>query len=107
LAGFPAIFNAAASGMPAPGYQWQTSANGGSSWTNVTDGAPYGGTATGTLTITSATTAMNGSQYRCVATNGTRQIEPAIRLYYAALARCRIMPACKIGPPTSMQGSSR
>ena len=153
-AGSNASFTAAASGAPAPTYQWQVSANAGSSWTSLTNAAPYGGTATAALTITGATTAINGCLYRCVATNSagsatsfaatltvtgltdqvflqqlflgvlgrpidsgalsafgvalaggesrsavlggllasteyaSRQIEPAIRLYYAALARC-------------------
>jgi Domain of unknown function (DUF4214) len=146
-------FSGAASGTPAPTDHWQVSTDGGNTWTNLTETAPYGGTTTSTLTITGATGVMNGYQYRFVATNaagsatsnaatltvagltdqaflqqlfldvlgrpidsggaanfgtalaggesragvlgdllgsteyGLRQIEPAIRLYYAALAR--------------------
>jgi alpha-tubulin suppressor-like RCC1 family protein len=152
--GGAASFTAAADGTPMPTLQWQVSADGGSSWTNLADTAPYSGTATKTLTITGAAIALNGYQYRCLASNGVnpdavsnaatltvvsadqaflqqlfpavlgrdidpgalaaylaamsggrtrsqvygdlivspefavRQIEPAIRLYYAALARC-------------------
>ena len=68
-AGNNTTFTAAASGAPTPTYQWQVSTDGGSTWTNLTDTAPYGGTTTGTLTVTGATTALNGSQFRCVATN--------------------------------------
>lgn len=66
-AGQSATFTAAASGSP--NYQWQLSADGGASWANVPAGAPYSGQTTGTLTITGATAAMSGNQYRCIATN--------------------------------------
>jgi hypothetical protein len=39
-------------------------------WTNLTDGGSYSGTATRSLAIAGATTAMSGWQYRCVASNG-------------------------------------
>jgi alpha-tubulin suppressor-like RCC1 family protein len=153
--GSSAGFTAAANGDPAPGYQWQVSVDGGATWNNAANGGVnpgYLGAGTTTLTVDSATLAMNGCQYRCVASNGAgsatsstatltvftadqtylqrlfrdvlgreidagalnsfaaalaggqsrasvlegllasqeynlRQIEPAIRLYYAALAR--------------------
>ena len=57
-------------GNPTPTYQWQLSTNGGTSFTNLTNVAPYSGVTTATLTITSATLAMNNYQYQCVVTNG-------------------------------------
>jgi len=68
-AGVDATFVAAASGSPAPTYQWQVSTDGGSTWTNLTDTAGYSGTATATLTVCGATAAMNGYVYRCLASN--------------------------------------
>ncbi|MEK3885513.1 beta strand repeat-containing protein, partial [Paenibacillus sp. PL2-23] len=50
----------------ATGYQWQV--NTGSGYTNITNGAPYSGATTSTLTITGATSAMNGYMYRAVVT---------------------------------------
>ena len=50
----------------ATSYQWQ--ANVGSGYTNISNGAPYSGATTSTLTITGATSGMNGYTYRCVAT---------------------------------------
>ncbi len=50
----------------ATGYQWQV--NTGSGYTNITNGAPYSGATTNTLTVTGATTAMNGYMYRLIAT---------------------------------------
>lgn len=49
-------------------FQWQVSTNGGSSWSNTTDGATYSGSATAALTILGTTTGMNAYQYRLVIT---------------------------------------
>ncbi len=49
----------------ATGYQWQV--NTGSGFTNITNGAPYSGATTNTLTITGVTSAMNTYQYRVIA----------------------------------------
>jgi hypothetical protein len=51
-------------------YQWQISTNGGGSWANVTNSAPYSGVTSNSLSITAATAAMNGYLYR-VLINGT------------------------------------
>ncbi|MCX6317835.1 MAG: M36 family metallopeptidase [Bacteroidetes bacterium] len=48
----------------ATSYQWQV--NTGSGFVDIPAGAPYGGTTTTTLTITGATAALTGNQYRCV-----------------------------------------
>jgi hypothetical protein len=47
-------------------YQWQVSTNGGSSYANLTNVAPYSGVYTNALWINPATTSMNGYLYRCV-----------------------------------------
>lgn len=64
-----ASFAVVATGNPTPTLQWQLSTDGGSTWNNVSNSAPYSGATTATLNITAATTSMNGAQYRCVATN--------------------------------------
>ena len=51
-------------------YQWQVSTNGGTSYTNLTNAAPYSGTTTNTLNITAATPSMNSYLYKVVI-NGT------------------------------------
>ncbi|MCK6640308.1 MAG: T9SS type A sorting domain-containing protein [Bacteroidia bacterium] len=56
-------FSIAATG--ATSYQWQV--NCGSGFSNVTNGGVYSGATTATLTITGATTGMNGCIYRCLA----------------------------------------
>jgi len=60
-------FTAAATGSPTPTVQWEVDT--GSGFTNVTNGGVYSGSTTGTLTITGATAAMNGYQYKAVFTN--------------------------------------
>lgn len=47
-------------------YQWQVSTNGGTSYTNIANAAPYSGATTGTLTITGATAGLNQNLYRVI-----------------------------------------
>ncbi len=47
-------------------YQWQVSTNGGATYTNLANGAPYSGVTTATLTVNPVTVAMNNYRYRCV-----------------------------------------
>ncbi|HVU24151.1 MAG TPA: tandem-95 repeat protein [Opitutus sp.] len=68
-AGDGATFQAAFTGTPAPTLQWQVSADGGGTWSNLADGGFYAGATTGTLSVTGATLAISGEQLRCVATN--------------------------------------
>jgi hypothetical protein len=63
--GLNTVFSVGATGSGLT-YQWQV--NQGSGWTNVLNGGVYSGATTNVLTITGATTGMNGYQYRCVVT---------------------------------------
>jgi len=78
-------------GTAGASYQWQVSSNGGSSWTNIVDGAdPTGVTYSGStsnLVISPLTTAIDGYKYRytandnagCTITSGvTTQLVPAL-----------------------------
>ncbi len=62
-----AQFMVAASGTPAPTYQWQLLTNG--VWSNLSNGAPYSGVNTATLTVSGPAAGLTGTQYRCVAAN--------------------------------------
>ncbi len=53
----------------ATGYQWQV--NTGSGFTDIANGGVYSNATTNTLTITGATSGMNGYLYRCITYNGT------------------------------------
>ena len=50
-------------------YQWQVDT--GSGFTNLSNSAPYSGTGTSALTITSAPSSIYGYKYRCVVNGGT------------------------------------
>ena len=50
-------------------YQWQLSTNGGATWTNLTNVAPYSNVTTAAMTVNPVTFAMNGYQFR-VLVNG-------------------------------------
>jgi alpha-tubulin suppressor-like RCC1 family protein len=58
-----AVFEAAASGFPAPTVQWQTSGNGGVTWANVS------GATSEQLTVANAKTSLSGHEYRAIFTN--------------------------------------
>jgi hypothetical protein len=73
LVGASANFTVAASGAPAPNYQWQVSMDGGITWINV-GGSGYAGATTATLTITNPSTTLLGYQYRAVVTNAAATI---------------------------------
>jgi sugar lactone lactonase YvrE len=71
LPGGNATFTVTATGMTPLSYQWQREALGSSTWTNLTNGTTYSGSTTATLTVTSATAAMNGDLFQCVVTNAS------------------------------------
>lgn len=68
-----AVFEAAASGSPAPAVKWESSANGGVTWTTVS------GATTGTLTLTAVKASMSGREYRATFKNvlGEATSQPA------------------------------
>jgi len=68
-AGANTTFTVAATGTNLT-YQWQVSTNGGGTWSNLTNAAPYSGVTTVTLTVTGVTVGMNANQYRCVVGGG-------------------------------------
>ncbi|BDB52317.1 hypothetical protein GENT11_06290 [Flavobacterium ammonificans] len=49
-------------------YQWQLSTDGGTTWANVTNTAPYSGATTTTLTVSNITMSMKGYSYKLVIT---------------------------------------
>jgi|GEM_PF-1028558 len=46
-------------------YRWQVSIDGGGAWTDLSNGAPYSGVTSVTLTVNPAVVSMNGYFYRC------------------------------------------
>jgi hypothetical protein len=84
-------FTVAATGNPAPSYQWQCSKNGGTTWANVTFGA--GGT-TPQFTIVHSSATIIGWQFRAVAKNGigTPAISAAANLTLSAAPAITAQP---------------
>lgn len=74
------IFTAAASNGVKIAFKWQVSTDGGSNYSNITDGGVYSGSETNSLTITGAPVTMYGYRYRMTATNqcGTANSNGAI-----------------------------
>lgn len=62
-AGGTATFTAAASGSPAPTYQWSVSADSGATWSDIS------GATSATLTLSGVVMSDSGKQYRVTATN--------------------------------------
>ena len=62
-AGNNTTFTVVATGAPTPTYQWQSSMDGGGTWSNVA------GATSATLTLTNVSVTNNGHQYRCIITN--------------------------------------
>ncbi|MBS1950893.1 MAG: internalin, putative [Cytophagales bacterium] len=66
-------FSVTATG-PGLSYQWQVSTDGGATWSNLSNGAPYSNVTTSTLNLTGVTVALNAYQYRCVVTTLTNGV---------------------------------
>ena len=63
-------FTVVATGTPTPTLKWQRSTDG-TTFTDLSNGAPYSGVTTTTLTVSSVTLAMTTNKFRAIATNGT------------------------------------
>ncbi|TAG99715.1 MAG: hypothetical protein EAZ17_07200, partial [Sphingobacteriales bacterium] len=55
-------------------YQWQESADGGVTWTNIINGGAYSGADTAVLNISPVTIGMNAYRYRCTITNACNPV---------------------------------
>ncbi len=77
-AGQSVSFSVTAGGNPSPTYQWQRLPAGGTTWANLSDNTTYSGTATFTLSIPIASPALNGDQYRCIASNSQAGITSTV-----------------------------
>lgn len=64
-----ASFTVAATANPRPTVQWQLSTDGGATFNNLTNTGTYTGAATDTLSLTGATPADNGYEYRAIFSN--------------------------------------
>jgi sugar lactone lactonase YvrE len=69
VAGQNTSFQVSAAGTAPLSYRWQVSTDGGSTWMNLDEAAPFSGTATASLTITGASALWNGNRYSCLVSN--------------------------------------
>jgi isoamylase len=81
-AGQNATFSVAAAGVGSLGYQWQVLATGGSSWSVLSDGDGFSGTATAALTVTGVAASMSGDQFRAVVSNSNGSVTSSAASLY-------------------------
>jgi len=94
LCGGNASFSITAAGsIPAYGWQFRTSAS--APWQDVANGGVYSGATTNTLVITSATSAMNGYQYRALLTGACAALD------YSQPATLTVTPPTPVVNPAS------
>lgn len=73
LPGQDAAFTIAVNGSSAT-YQWQRMPAGVTTWSNLGDDGTYSGSTGASLTVTNATTVMNGDQFQCLINLGVKVI---------------------------------
>ncbi len=71
--GMSATF-AVATNTTVPSYQWQLMLPGNIAYNNISNGSNYSGTSTANLAISSSSTSMSGYGYRCVMSDGCKNI---------------------------------
>ena len=84
-------------------YQWQESTNGGASYSNLANTAPYSGVTTATLNINPTTAAMNGYRYRCVL-SGTCAPVGTVNISNGAILTVNALPNVTVTPTSGCGG---
>jgi sulfatase modifying factor 1 len=64
-----ALFTVSAEGFPSPSIQWQVSSDGGATYADLSEGVPYAGVDTNTLTVAPVSLGMTGHRFRARAEN--------------------------------------
>jgi subtilisin-like proprotein convertase family protein len=98
-AGQAAVFTASASGAGLT-YQWQISTNSGTTWTNLTNAAPYSGVTGTTLTVSPTTSLMNNYRYRMVVSG----ICPPSEASAAGVLTVKALPVVSFTPASPVCG---
>jgi hypothetical protein len=89
-AGTNTSFNVVATSVTS--YKWQISTDGGLTFADLTNTAPYSGVSTATLTITNATAALNNNQYRVLLNNSCTVTSNAATLTVSATVNITSQP---------------
>lgn len=77
-AGSEAIFSVAATGLPAPVYQWQVAHSANDVWEDLPESSVYQGSTTATLRVKASSTSLSGYRFRCVASNIGGSVESTV-----------------------------
>ncbi|MBK8475316.1 MAG: immunoglobulin domain-containing protein [Opitutaceae bacterium] len=85
IAGAETLLTVAANGGLPLNYQWQRLAAGTATWADLTEGGSYSNVGTAALKIVSITGAMNGDQFRCVASNAAGSATSAAAIVEVSL----------------------
>lgn len=94
-------FSASASGGRVLTYQWQSSTDNGTTWTDLSEGAMFTGTTTTTLTISSLTPNEHDTQYRLALVSDDNNCITS----YTDHAQLTVRPDLIIGDATATEGS--
>ena len=94
-----ASFTVAATGTGIS-YQWQESTNGGTTYTNITNGGIYSGATTTTLTVNPVSNVMNGYRYRCAVSG----ICIPVALSNGAILTVKTLPNVAVTPTSGCGG---
>jgi hypothetical protein len=101
-----ASFMVAATGDPAPTYQWELSTNSGATWTALANAGNYFDVTTNRLQIAGAGPAFNGYQYRAIASNVAGSVASnAATLTVVAPLVMKVTPASLAFGATSSGGT--
>jgi hypothetical protein len=96
VAGAPATFAVTATSERALTYQWQMSGDGGTTFTDVPDGAPFAGATSSTLVVSPTSSEMDQSRFRCVVIDG-----PSVTTSDSATLTVQPAPTIVIATPTA------
>ena len=93
-----ASFSVVASGTPAPTFRWQRLPAGSTTWVSLANTTTYAGVTTANLSISGATTAMNGDQFHCIVTNsaGSKTTAEAILTVSSAAPESTVKPYARL-----------
>ncbi|MCC5841498.1 MAG: SUMF1/EgtB/PvdO family nonheme iron enzyme [Opitutales bacterium] len=79
-----AQFTVSVGGQPEPALRWQVSTDGGASFADLSEGAPYSGVQTASLMVLPVTLEMDGHRFRAVAQNSAGNAQSASALLTVA-----------------------
>jgi len=98
-------FTATAVGAPSPSLRWQRLAAGSGVWVDLANDSLFGGVTSATLTISGATSGLNGDSFRAVATNAAGSTESSGALLTVSMSAIFTTLAGKAGDAAWLDGS--